>query len=379
MPKAPRLVGVYVHLPFCDVKCAYCDFYSLGRRHVDAHFWPRYLARLKDDLLVQCELLHSDEHYSVLASIFFGGGTPSKAPSFIFKDLIEEIQRAFKVKLDDIEITAEANPESLTESVAADWKDAGINRVSVGLQSLDETALKYLGRLYNPVAYKSVLKILQKNGIANINADFITGIPGQLVASTLADLQFAIDEGVSHLSVYQLTLEPSTLLRERVERKLRACPDDAAQVEQMERSVEFLASSGFQRYEISNFSKPGYECRHNLIYWSGRPYLGLGVSAHMFTGSRRFFQPRSLDTYMTDQSSLTQDETATPRDTLINWVRLKRGFTSMKLRTILGDGFIPALKSAVEQKWIQPQGKRFLLTDEGLKFSDSLLAEFWKI
>lgn len=378
-----RLCGVYVHLPFCDVKCAYCDFYSLANRHVDEDFWSRYTDCVLDDLSRQYALLKEDTPGAVLASVFFGGGTPSKAPAFVFEKVIESARRIFAQQRPVIEISAEANPESLSENVLAAWRAAGINRVSVGMQSLDETVLKYLGRLYNPAAYREVFSRVRAAGFTNFNADFITGVPGQGVRSTIADVDFALSEGVNHLSLYQLTVEPGTLLKQRIESAALARPSDNRQLRQMEAAVRYLGARGFQRYEISNFTKDGRPCLHNLIYWTGRPYLGLGVSAHGFTGRRRFFHARSLEKYLAGAGP-EEDTAASPRDQLINLLRLRRPFHPARLLSLFtGAGARAAagqvLAAAVMRGWLHQKKELVVPTALGFRFTDSLIADFWRL
>lgn len=380
-PGSLRLTGVYVHLPFCDVKCAYCDFYSLANRHVDTEFWEKYGDKLQDDLVRQFSLLKQDTPRPVLASIFFGGGTPSKAPPALIARLIAAIRATFTVQRKTLEITAEANPESLTDAVLMGWRAAGINRVSVGLQSLEESTLKYLGRLYHPNAYAHVLARIRAAGFKNFSCDFITGVPGQSVASTRRDLEFALAEGVTHLSLYQLTLEPGTLLRARVEAGKRERPRDAVQSLQMDSAIEFLEPEGFKRYEISNFARGKRRALHNLIYWTGRPYLGLGVSAHAFTGKRRFFHPRSLEKYMAEKYHLEEDKAISQRDVLINWLRLRKKMRMDKITDLFAadqEGRVAEVfGEAAASGWLEKQNRVFSLTHEGLKYSDSLLAKLW--
>lgn len=379
----PRLTGVYVHLPYCDVKCAYCDFYSLAARHVDDNFWRGYTRRLIEDLRQQYELLSADTQNPVLASVFFGGGTPSKAPAYVFAEILAAIDAVFAEKLAAIEITAEANPESLTAGVAQSWKSLGINRVSVGMQSLDEATLRYLGRLYRPQAYERVLQLVADAGITNINADFITGVPGQSVTSTLKDLDFAVSAGVTHLSLYQLTVEPGTLLKQRIARGALPNTDDAQQLAQMQAAIAFLAAEGFHRYEISNFSRSGYGCLHNLIYWTNRPYIGLGVAAHMYTGRRRFFHPRSIDKYLASGMAPLHDAAAERRDALINLLRLTKKFHRAAVTRL----FTPEQQSSLQAEldratkagWLKQQGPLLQLTDAGLSYSDSLIAALWNL
>lgn len=380
---AKRLCGVYIHLPFCDVKCAYCDFYSLANRHVDAGFWEKYADKLDDDLSRQYALLREDTPRPVLASIFFGGGTPSKAPVSLIHRVTSAVRARFELRLPNQEITAEANPESLTAELLRDWRAAGINRVSVGLQSLEEKTLKYLGRLYDPKAYREVLAHVRAAGFSNFSCDFITGVPGQSVESTMKDLEFALAEGVTHLSLYQLTLEPGTLLKSRVDAGKRERPRDAAQALQMDTAIAFLGSRGFDRYEISNFARGNHRALHNLVYWSGRPYLGLGVSAHAFTGRRRFFHPRSLEKYMDTGYYLAEDLAVSGRDVLINWLRLRRNIRIDKIAGLFSAGqraeVDRVISAALSRGWLKRNQKLISLTHEGLKYSDSLLNDFWNL
>ena len=379
----PRLVGVYIHLPYCDVKCAYCDFYSIAARHVDAGFWSGYLDRLQDDLASQVRLLSADTAKPVLASIFFGGGTPSKAPASVIAGVIKAIRSSFPQALSSAEITAEANPESLTRELLAEWREAGLNRVSVGMQSLDEATLHYLGRLYRPQAYREVLSRIRAAGFNNYSADFITGVPGQSVESTLRDLKFAVGEGVTHLSLYQLTIEPGTLLRQRILRGERPAISDEQQAQQMAAACDWLSVQGFERYEISNFARPGYACLHNRIYWTYRPYLGLGVAAHSFSGRRRFQHPRSLEKYLLPGLPPAEDTDSQARDALLGYVRLLEPFRPERIATIYSAAERPAvlqvLDRAVERGWLLRKGRLLRLSSAGAEQSDSLLAELWNI
>lgn len=377
----PRLIGAYIHLPYCDVKCAYCDFFSLAARRIDNAFWQRYLERLREDLAQQVRLVREDTEQPILSSIFFGGGTPSKAPAYLIAEMIAALSAAFFTQREKLEITAEANPESLTPDLLAAWRDAGVNRISVGLQSRDEKILRYLGRLYNPRAYATVLQKVRAAGFTNYNADFITGVPGQTIESTLDDLRFAVDEGVTHTSLYQLTIEPGTLLQKRIARGELPSLDDRQQLRQMRAAVDLLHKLGLEHYEISNFARPGYRCRHNLIYWTYRPYLGLGVAAHSFTGRRRFYYPRSLEQYFASKGIPTEDLAAVPRDALLGYVRLLRPVhTSRLLRAFAfaeRQSATSVLAHAEAQGWLTRRGRLWQITRFGLEQNDSLLAALW--
>jgi len=378
----PRLTGVYVHLPFCDVKCAYCDFFSIAARHTDTLEWLRYTDRLLTDLQRQFALLQTDTPQPVLASIFFGGGTPSKAPPQLFERVIGAIQAQFTHSLPVVEITAEANPESLTRPLLDAWHSAGINRISVGMQSRDEKVLKYLGRLFNANAYRRVLADIRTAGFTNFSADFITGVPGQSEKSTLNDLAFALGEGAPHLSLYQLTLEPGTLLRQRVAAGKQAALDDAQQIMQMDAADAFLTANNFDRYEISNFAATERRSLHNSLYWTGRPYLGLGVAAHMFTGRRRFYHARSLEKYLSGVGPV-EDTEATGRDVLINRLRLNRPLHTGRIFRLYEVGRRRAVAAevdrAVARGWLMRRGNLVQPTRLGFRFTDSLLSSLWNL
>lgn len=379
----PRLVGVYVHLPFCEVKCAYCDFYSLAARRIDKDFWSQYLRRLKEDLALQLQLLKADTAKPILASIFFGGGTPSKAPAHVIADVIAAVRRSFIRALRKLEITAEANPESLTPKLLRLWREAGVNRVSVGIQSLDAAVLSYLGRHYRTHDNHAVLARIRAAGFDNCNADFITGVPGQTVESTVRDLAFALHEGVTHLSLYQLTIEPGTLLKQRIEAGEYPGTSDEEQAQQMAAACDWLAAHGFERYEISNFARPGYTCLHNRIYWTYRPYLGLGVAAHSFSGRRRFLHPRSLEKYMVPGMPPAADRDATRRDALVGYLRIFQPFRPERMTRLYAaeerPGVLKILDRAVKRGWLKRQGGLLRLTSAGAEQSDSLLAELWNV
>lgn len=372
-----------MHLPFCDVKCAYCDFFSIAARHVDDAYWRTYCDRLTRDIETQLKLLQQDTAQPVLASIFFGGGTPSRAPVFLIQQVIGRVMQAFERRLGSVEVTAEANPESLTDEILHGWLGAGVNRISVGMQSLDESVLKYLGRLYNPHAYASVLRRAVAAGFSNISVDFITGVPGQTVRSTISDLAFAIAANVTHLSLYQLTVEPGTLLKQRIVSGKLSRPSDSRQMWQMGAAIKYLENCGYARYEISNFAKYGHRCLHNRIYWTGRPYLGLGVAAHMYTGRRRFFHPRSIDTYLARDNGPSEDQTIGRRDNLINMLRLKQNIPIGRILRLFEHAVQPAviteINAAAQQGWLIRTGRCISMTHAGLQQGDSLLARMWNL
>lgn len=290
------LLGIYIHIPYCDVKCAYCDFYSLAQRHVDNHFWKLYLQKIKEDFEKKSAFIL--ENYR-LASIFFGGGTPTKAPGFFFEEIIDYIINKFSHrKWKHIEISAEANPESFNQEKAKMLYLAGINRINFGIQTREKKLLHYLGRIYQKKSYQNCIAMAHQTGFKRVGADFIFGIPGQSLNSLKKDLTWAIEEGVNHLSLYSLTIEKGTKLYQEILKQKKKKPSSLRQLYHYQKAQEFLASAGFYQYEISNYARVGFACLHNLLYWKYRPYLGLGVSSHSFLGNYRLIEKRSLYSYL---------------------------------------------------------------------------------
>ena len=266
---------LYVHLPWCVKKCPYCDFNS----HAVKDTLPEadYLAALKADLAFALRepALHDNEARP-LAAIFFGGGTPSLFSPASFADLLESISQDLAFS-PDIEITLEANPGTIEHGRFADYRAAGINRVSLGAQSFDNAALKTLGRIHDASSIHRAAEELHAAGLANFNIDLMTALPGQTVESALADVDTALALGPQHVSLYELTLEPNTLFAVRPPAGL---PDEDSAIDILEATRQRLAEGGFERYEVSAFARPGRESRHNLNYWTFGDYLAIGAGAH---------------------------------------------------------------------------------------------------
>ena len=371
------LLGIYIHLPLCDVKCAYCDFFSLGRRHEDANFWPQYLKRLKNDLEDKLKLVDNSH---VLASIFFGGGTPSRAPGYVFEEIIGRVKNYFSGRtIHHVEISAEANPESFTAEKALAMFKAGVNRINLGIQSRDPEVLHYLGRIYSKKAYDSCLAIARAAGFTRIGIDLIHGVPGLSLKTLARDLQWALQEGVNHISAYSLTLEEGTALTTQVKAKQKHNLSQRRQYLHYQTTVALLTEAGFQRYEISNYAKPGYECLHNVLYWKYRPYIGIGVAAHSFVGDSRIAEPCSLTDYLNGHNQ--KIEPAIPKqDFHIGSVRLLLPQSLSRLKKIVNSETLLQTKQNYLKLSAQGylnllSGERFQYTQQGLLYADSILHE----
>ena len=273
-----RIDAIYAHVPFCFHKCHYCDFYSFvdsdDRQEV-------FVERMEQECAFARDRIDGS-----LRSVFVGGGTPT----LLAPQLLGRMLRAIGGLVGDakVEWTVEANPETVTQEVAETLVQSGVNRVSVGAQSFESTHLKKLERWHDPANVSRAVDALRKAGIANINLDLIFGIPGQTVEESTRDVQRALSIGIEHLSAYGLTYEPNTAMTKRLMRGEFDPASDDLKAEMYEAIQSLMVHHGYEQYEISNWSKPGLACQHNLTYWRNRPWWALGPSASGFIAGHRF-------------------------------------------------------------------------------------------
>ena len=282
-------LGIYIHIPFCRSKCDYCDFYSLaGREDQMDRYQKALLAHLKETAPLA-------QGYPV-DSIYFGGGTPSYYGAKRIKELLAHLSKLFQVEK-DAEITVECNPDSVDLKSLRILRKAGVNRLSMGMQSAQEAELRAIHRIHTPQQTNQAVEAARKAKFTNLSLDLIYGLPGQTMESWKATVEHALSLIPQHLSCYGLKVEEGTRLWEY--KDCANLPDDDAQADMYFYAVETLESFGYQQYEISNFAKPGRECRHNLKYWMGDPYLGFGPAASSDFAGKRFTAAANLDQYIT--------------------------------------------------------------------------------
>ncbi|MDE7376821.1 MAG: radical SAM family heme chaperone HemW [Muribaculaceae bacterium] len=273
--------GLYIHTPFCHSKCAYCDFYSMPIPDGMAMRYAHAVAR---------ELEMRADAYPPFSTLYLGGGTPSILPIDALATMMPAVP--------DGEVTIEVNPEDVTLDKARAWLDLGINRASMGVQSLDDGELAIIGRCHSAAQAIKAYEMLRSAGFANVSLDLIYGLPGQSLESWERSLSTLLALHPEHLSAYMLSFEPRT----RLSAMLRAGKVKEADEETLEQMYAVLrrasAEAGFEHYEISNFALPGRRARHNSSYWTGEPYLGLGPGAHSFDGKDRWFNPSNLRGYL---------------------------------------------------------------------------------
>ncbi len=298
---ADETLGIYMHVPFCRHACPYCDFYKLELRDRPAR------ARLEfPDLLARewglLRKAHPGLAQRTLATIYLGGGTPSTLVPRAVGALVSELRGSCATGVDGgPEVTLEANPENLTPARAAAWLDAGVNRVSMGVQSFAPRQLSRLERLHGPETIRKATLNLRAAGCRNLSVDLMFALPGQTAREWMDDLARAVDElQPEHLSFYGLTIHEETPFDAEARAGRLDLPCESEQADMYERGAEFLESRGFRHYEISNFARPGFESRHNRRYWSRGDVVGLGPSAHSSLGASRWANPADIDAWRAD-------------------------------------------------------------------------------
>ncbi|MBT3299218.1 MAG: radical SAM family heme chaperone HemW [Candidatus Marinimicrobia bacterium] len=359
--------GLYIHIPFCLTKCSYCDFYSIADQN-DAI--PRFIK----SLLKEIDACQIDTSKWIFDTLFIGGGTPSLLDPLFIEQILTALQK--KVDISQLEeITIEANPGEAPLERLKDFRSLGINRISMGVQSLDETLLKFLTRIHSVDAVFETFKNAKTAGFDNINCDLIYAIPGQTRETWERDLKQVVDLSPKHISAYTLTLEKGTGLFKLVKDKKVTMPENDLAGEWFLRTHELMEKNGYPAYEISNFSQPGFACEHNLHYWNIDPYLSFGPSAHSFDGKNRWSNIRHLDGYMdkieTGKSPVTFSES-------LNQNQLLNEKIGFGLRMIQGISQDYVEKESLEKtikKWsdcINIENDMIRLTKKGLVFADAI-------
>jgi oxygen-independent coproporphyrinogen-3 oxidase len=270
---------LYVHVPFCARRCSYCDFSIAVRSSTPVDEYSTALARELDGL-------RPDLKSATLESVYLGGGTPSRLGGLGIRDLLASVRNRATIA-DDAEITIEANPDDVNDMAAAHWVAAGVNRVSLGSQSFDDAALKWMHRTHDSSQIERAVRTLRRAGIENISLDLIFALPADLNRSWETDLVRALDLEPAHLSLYGLTVEARTPIARWADRGATVQGSEETYEQEFLTAHETMTAAGFDHYEVSNFARPGFTSRHNSAYWTGAPYAGVGPSAHSFDGVTR--------------------------------------------------------------------------------------------
>ena len=374
---------LYVHIPFCVKKCSYCDFLSAPATEQTKE---AYMAALFAEIGGRAK----DYKERIVTSIFIGGGTPSLLSGDSIRQLMEHIREGFRLA-PDAEITMEVNPGTVTAEKLTAFYEAGINRLSIGMQSAQEQELKILGRIHDFDGFCQVYREAVEAGFTNINVDVMSGLPGQTLASYKDTLEkvLRLEPMPQHISAYSLIVEEGTPFAAMADRGELPLPEEDTERAMYEETIEVLAGYGFHRYEISNYALDGYECRHNVGYWVRRDYLGFGIGAASLIDNVRFQNGRDLNAYLAhplacreEQQSLTTQEQM--EETMFLGLRLIRGVSypefarcyGQTLEEVYGEVIARNVADGLLTVREDETGRRLMLTGRGLDVSNYVMAQF---
>ena len=355
--------GLYLHIPYCLAKCRYCDFYSAGASHAvpDAYIGA-LLREMSGFVRPGQDALHPD-------TLYFGGGTPSLMTPAQAAKLIEAA-----APVPGAEITLEANPETVTQETLCGFRAAGVNRISFGVQTARDDSLRRLGRPHSAEEARAVLRMARKAGFENISGDIMLALPQYTNAEFDETLDLLSGEGCTHISAYLLKIEPNTAFGRNPPAGL---PDEDQAADFYLYAVDRLAQAGYAQYEISNFARPGYEGRHNLIYWDCGEYLGIGPAAHGCMDGKRFYWPASTPDFISGAARPVPDGGCDAEDYLILQLRLSKGLDLTALKEKYGVEFGPAQMRFIDQccraGYAVLQDNVLRLTPSGLIIQNSIL------
>ena len=371
------MVSLYVHIPFCVKKCLYCGFYSTPYTGENA---DRFINALRLEAAGKASTFSERQ----FGSLYLGGGTPTTLSSDQLTTVINIIRSRFTVT-SDAEVTVEANPQSGTELLFQRLLTSGVNRLSIGAQSFSDRLLSTLGRPHSATQAQDAVQAARRCGFKNIGIDLIYGIPGQTIDDWRQTLDRALALRPDHVSAYSLSLDEGSSYHRQAASGAFPMPDDDAVAELYDIGIERLTAAGFIHYEISNFSQPGFECRHNLNYWHRGEYLGLGPGAWSFIASRRSRSAPDLQTYCTGLHAgfpaATEDETIGPAEAALETVmlglRTRNGIALERIASEFGpqlrDHLLAQSAPMIDKGLLQNAAGRLFLTDRGMALSNEVL------
>ena len=375
------MFSLYIHVPFCATRCVYCDFFS----NTDTRYKEPYLRAIEKEMELRGEYIDDD----TLETIYLGGGTPSRLSGNDLERIFNAISRRFSIA-EGAEITLEANPDDIRPDYLSALRDLPINRISMGIQSFRPEDLRLLNRRHDREQAIRAVELCQAHGFTNLSIDLIYGLPGQTPEAWEENLRQAIRLGTPHLSAYHLTYEEGTALYKRLQAGQVEPVDEEVSVTLFHILTERMAEAGFQHYEISNFARPGFHARHNSAYWIGKPYLGLGPSAHSYNRTSREWNVASLPLYL---RGIESGQPATERETLdlstryndfiITGLRTMWGISLDKLRTEFGEALLAYCQKQalpyIQRGLLRQENDRLALSQAGILLSDGIMSELMYI
>ena len=367
-------IGLYVHIPFCLKKCSYCDFCSFP--DFDKQKRKEYINALKKEILS-----YNRKEKISINTVFFGGGTPSILEADEFEEIYKAILGSF-ILTDDIEFTIEVNPKTLTEKKLSKYISCGVNRISIGLQTIHDNEYKMLGRIHNFEDFQNTYNLVRRSGIDNINVDLMYGIPGQTLDSLAETLRKVAELKPEHISAYSLILEEGTRLFDIKDSLV--FPDEDADFDMYTLISNFFKEAGYYHYEISNYAMPGYECQHNLKYWRCNEYIGLGLAAYSYFNGERFGNTNKFSEYFSENPTKYSyresiDMESKAYEYVMLSLRLSEGFSTEEYKKLFGFDFLSSRKDVISKfissGHMKHENNRIYLTEKGFYISNAILTE----
>lgn len=376
-----KKLGVYIHVPFCKKKCNYCDFYSVKWND---EWETKYTEAVIDEIKSYKEMLG---HKYIVDTVYFGGGTPTIIKPSNLKSILDSISIVADIDT-EAEISMEANPNTLTDENLKQYRETGINRLSIGIQSLNDEILKKIGRIHNSKEALEAIDRARKHGFDNINADAMFNIPVQTTSDIEDTLTRIIERGVKHISFYSLKLEKGTPLYSMEQKNLITMPDEDEERNMYYKGRFVMEKSNLFQYEISNFAVEGFECRHNLKYWNQEEYIGIGPSAHSFMNSIRYSNPSDLNLYCKNSiennfNRIIQEE-MNKEELMFEYIMLRLRLTEgldanefkRKFNVDFNEKYKEQIKYLTDNKLIENNESIVRLTQRGMDISNYVFEEF---
>jgi oxygen-independent coproporphyrinogen-3 oxidase len=375
-----KMLGLYIHVPFCVKKCNYCDFNSYSMNNVDK---TKYL----DNIVKEMNLYKEDFKNKVFTSVFIGGGTPTILKENELEYIFNNIHSNFNIST-DAEISIEANPGTLTKSKLKTLYDIGVNRLSIGLQAYQQSHLDKLGRIHTFEEFINNYEDAKGIGFNNINIDLMYALPNQSLDEWKETLQKVVMLNPTHISAYSLIIEEGTEFYELYEKQELKATDEELDIQMYRHAIRFLKEYGYNQYEISNYSKKGYECKHNIIYWKCEEYLGLGPGASGYVGGIRYSNVENLDNYfnnINNKNKPIEDENILSiqdkiEEKIFMGLRMNEGIYfsdfAKKFNINFKEKYKIVIEKLKENNLIDYDDKILYLTPKGIEVSNSVFVEF---
>lgn len=375
------MAGIYIHVPFCKTRCAYCDFFSTTLHDMKS----RYVDTLCQELVMRRNYLHD----TPIGTLYFGGGTPSQLSENDFHSIFNQIEEVYGLEACE-EITLEANPDDLTDDYVEMLTTLPFNRISMGIQTFHEPTLQLIGRRHTAQEAIEAVHRCQQHGFTNISIDLIYGLPGETLEQWKEDLLMAFSLKVQHISAYHLTYEQGTRLWQMLQRKEICEVDEDTSVELFRILCEEMQKAGYEHYEISNFALPGFRSRHNSAYWHEVPYLGCGPGAHSFDGDSREWNVSSLPKYIEalEQGQCNYEQETLDKDTRYNEFVMTRlrtceGFSLIDLQQHFGQAYhdycLHLATPYMRQGLLLQKENTLRLSREGIFVSDDIISDLMRV